>query len=182
MNTLQLNYMSKIGIFFGPEKGSVDKVAHIIAGVLGVSDSDVISVNSAKPSDFSNYSHIVFGISTVGRSNWDSDDDNSDWDNFSPKLKDVDFTGKTVAIFGLGDQLTYPGHFVNAIGWLSEKLTKLGVNVVGACSTNGYRFDDSEAIKDKMFIGLPIDEDNEPEFTLDRVNKWVANLKTNYNF
>ncbi len=174
--------MDKIGIFFGPEKGSVDKVAHIVAKAFGSEKVDVISVNKAKPADFKNYSKVIFGISTVGRNNWDSDNKGNDWDVFAPHLKDVDFTGKTVAIFGLGDQLTYPEHFVNAIGWLNERLEKQGVTVVGACKTDGYKFDDSEAIKNDLFIGLPIDEDNEPELTQERVSQWVAVLKSDFNY
>lgn len=169
--------MSKIGIFFGPEKGSVDKCAHIIAKELNMDANDVKSINSVQAIDFSKYSHIIFGISTVGRNTWEDEAKGNDWDIFAPQLKKMDFSNKTVAIFGLGDQLTYPEHFVNAIGWLNEILTKCGVNVVGACSTDGYRFEDSEALKDGKFIGLPIDEDNEPELTQTRVSNWVQQLK-----
>lgn len=169
--------MSKIGIFFGPERGSVDKCAHIIAKELNIDAEDIKSIKNTQPTDFLKYTHIIFGISTVGRNTWENEAKGNDWDLFAPHLKNIDFSNKTVAIFGLGDQLTYPEHFVNAIGWLSELLTKLNVNTVGACSTDGYRFDDSEAIKDGKFIGLPIDEDNEPELTHSRVTNWVKQLK-----
>lgn len=174
--------MGKIGIFFGPEKGSVDKVAHIVAQTFGLDKSDVISVNKAKTTDFDKYSKIIFGISTVGRNNWDNDNKGNDWDIFAPQLKEINFSGKSVAIFGLGDQLTYPEHFVNAIAWLAERLEKCGVEVVGACPNKGYRFDDSEALKNGSFIGLPIDEDNEPELTQERVNQWCGLLKNDFGF
>lgn len=168
--------MSKIGIFFGPERGSVDKCAHIIAKELSLESNDVKSIKNIQPADFSVYTHIIFGISTVGRNTWENEAKGNDWDLFAPRLKDIDFSNKTVAIFGLGDQLTYPEHFVNAISWLNENLTKLGVKTVGACSTDGYHFDDSEALKDGKFVGLPIDEDNEPELTQARVSNWVKQL------
>ena len=44
-------------------------------------------------------------------------------------------------------------------------------------STDGYEFEESEAIFDGKFIGLPIDEDFEPELTDERVAKWLDILK-----
>lgn len=166
-----------IGLFFGPEKGSVDKVAHIVAQKMGVPSEDVIAISKVKTADFDKYSHIIFGISTVGRNTWENEAKGNDWDIFALELKNINFSGKKVAIFGLGDQLTYPEHFVNAMGWLNEKLLKYGVSTVGNCSTEGYRFDDSEAVIDGKFIGLPIDEDNEPELTDDRIANWVIQLR-----
>lgn len=169
--------MNKIGLFFGPEKGSVDKVAHKVAEALAISTNDIIAISKATATDFNKYSHIIFGISTVGRNTWENEASGNDWDTFAPALKNIDFKGKKVAIFGLGDQLTYPEHFVNAIGWLNEKLVKCGVSTVGTFPTDGYRFDDSEAVIEGKFIGLPIDEDNEPELTDERISLWVSQLK-----
>lgn len=174
--------MERIGIFFGPEKGSVEKVARIVAKAFGGDNVDVISVNTAKPADFDKYSKIIFGLSTIGRNNWDNEAKGNDWDVFATQLKEIDFAGKSVAIFGLGDQLTYPENFVDAIGWLSERLEKLGVHPEGACSTDGYNFESSAALHNGMFIGLPIDEDNEPDLTDNRVQYWVKSLKSNFDF
>src|SRR5664279_4209207 len=108
--------MSKIGLFFGPEKGSVHRVADKVKAALGEQNVEMISVNDASLSDLEKYDHIIFGISTVGKETWDSDYANTDWSKFFPNISKVKFSGKTVAIFGLGDNITYPGHFVNAIG------------------------------------------------------------------
>ncbi|OFX62337.1 MAG: flavodoxin [Bacteroidetes bacterium GWB2_41_8] len=169
--------MSKIGLFFGPLKGSVHRVAEKVKAALGEQNVDMISVNDAVASDLEKYDLIVFGISTVGKETWDSNYSNTDWSKFFPNISKVDFSGKTVAIFGLGDHITYSSYFVNAIGVLAKDLLKNGANLVGKVETAGYDFDESEAVIDGMFYGLPIDEDFEPELTDERVSNWVNSIK-----
>jgi flavodoxin I len=44
-------------------------------------------------------------------------------------------------------------------------------------STEGYEFEASKALIDEnTFIGLCIDEDRQPELTVERVSKWVNQL------
>jgi len=169
--------MSKIGLFFGPEKGSVHRVAEKVKAALGEQNVEMISVNDAKPSDLLKYDLIIFGISTVGKETWDSNYSNTDWSKFFPNISKVDFSGKTVAIFGLGDHITYSSYFVNAMGVLAKDLLKNGATIVGKVDPSGYEFDESEAIIDGKFVGLPIDEDFEPELTDERVANWVKSIK-----
>ena len=169
--------MSKIGLFFGPVKGSVNRVAEKIKVALGEQNVEMIPVNDASVSDLEKFDKIIFGISTVGKETWDSNYSNSDWSKFFPNISKVDYSGKTVAIFGLGDHITYSGYFVNAMGVLAKDLLKNGATIVGKVDPSSYEFDESEAIFDGMFIGLPIDEDFEPELTDERVSNWVKTLK-----
>lgn len=169
--------MEKIGIFFGPTLGNVAKTAAVIANELGTSNVELISVKTAKASDISRFSKIILGLSTIGRANWDSKHIDTDWDLFMTHLEECDWTNKTVAIFGLGDQITYSDNFVDAIGWVYERLEKLNVKIIGATSTDGYQFTESEAVRNNQLMGLAIDEDNEPELTLPRVKAWIENLK-----
>jgi len=174
--------MSKIGLFFGPEKGSVHRVANKVKAALGEQNVEMISVNDAKLSDLEKYDLIIFGISTVGKETWDSTYSNTDWSKFFPNISKVDFSSKTVAIFGLGDHITYSSFFVNAIGMLAKDLQKNGATIVGQVDPSGYEFEESEAIFDGMFIGLPIDEDFEPELTDERVANWVNSIKPAFGF
>lgn len=169
--------MKKIGLFFGPQKGSVHRVAEKVKAALGDQNVEMISVNDAQASDLEKYDLMIFGISTVGKETWDSDYSNTDWSKFFPNISKIDFTGKTVAIFGLGDHITYSSYFVNAMGVLAKDLLKKNATIVGKVDPSGYEFDDSEAIFDGMFIGLPIDEDFESELTDDRVTNWVNSIK-----
>jgi flavodoxin I len=113
--------MSKIGLFFGPEKGSVHRVAEKVKAAIGEQHVEMISVNDAVLSDLEKYDQIIFGISTVGKETWDSNYSNTDWRKFFPNISKVDFSGKTVAIFGLGDHITYSSYFVNAMGMLAKE-------------------------------------------------------------
>lgn len=169
--------MSKIGLFFGPLKGSVHRVAEKVKTALGEQNVDMISVNDASVSDLEKYDQIIFGISTVGKETWDSEFSNTDWSKFFPNIGKVDYTGKTVAIFGLGDSVTYSSYFVNAMGVLAKELMKNGAKIVGKVDPASYEFDESEAIFDGLFIGLPIDEDFQPELTDERVYSWVNAIK-----
>lgn len=169
--------MSKIGLFFGPLKGSVHRVAEKVKAAIGEQNVDMISVNDASASDLEKYDRIIFGISTVGKETWDSTYSNTDWSKFFPNISKVDYTGKTIAIFGLGDHLTYSSYFVNAVGVLAKALQKNNANIVGQVDPSGYEFDDSEAIIDGKFIGLPIDEDFEPELTDERIANWIKSIK-----
>ncbi|HNX54691.1 MAG TPA: flavodoxin [Prolixibacteraceae bacterium] len=174
--------MSKIGLFFGPLKGSVNRVAEKVKAAFGEENVELISVNDASATDLEKYSLIIFGISTVGKETWDSNYSNTDWSKFFPNISKVDFSGKTVAIFGLGDHITYSSYFVNAMGVLAKELEKKGAKIVGQVDPAGYEFDDSEAIIDGKFIGLPIDEDFEPELTDERVANWVKSIKPAFGF
>lgn len=169
--------MSKIGIFFGPLKGSVNRVADKVKAAMGEQNVELVSVNDANASDLEKYDRIIFGISTVGKETWDSNYSNTDWSKFFPNISKVDFSGKTVAIFGLGDHITYSSYFVNAVGVLAKELLKKGANIVGEVDPSGYEFDDSEAVMNGKFVGLPIDEDFEPELTDERVANWVNSIK-----
>ena len=51
-----------------------------------------------------------------------------------------------------------------------------GGELFGSVSTEGYTFQDSEAIVEGQFIGLPVDEDFEPELTEERVSAWINSL------
>lgn len=169
--------MSKIGLFFGPLKGSVHRVAEKVKAAIGEQVVDMISVHDASAADLNKYDKIIFGISTVGKETWDSEFSNTDWAKFFPNVSKVDFSGKTVAIFGLGDHITYSRHFVNAIGVLANVLLQNGATLVGEVDPAGYEFDDSEALMDGKFIGLPVDEDFEPELTDERISNWIKSLK-----
>jgi hypothetical protein len=46
-------------------------------------------------------------------------------------------------------------------------------------STDGYTFDDSEAVVDGKFIGLPLDDVNEDDKTDSRIDAWIAEISPN---
>jgi flavodoxin I len=172
--------MEKIGIFFGPLNGSVHRIAKLVASKIGNEKVDMIHITEATASDLDKYSHIIFGISTIGKDTWQQKFDNTDWSHFFHVVASYNFTGKKVAIFGLGDHITYAYHFVDSIGLLGKSVKSQGGEIFGQVSTDGYTFQDSEAIVDGRFIGLPVDEDFESELTEDRVTSWIQILTKDF--
>ncbi|MEZ5583240.1 MAG: flavodoxin domain-containing protein [Candidatus Competibacteraceae bacterium] len=97
-------------------------------------------------------------------------------EEFLPALEGVDFTGKTVALFGLGDQDGYPTNS-SMLSYSLQKTQKLGADPIGRWPTEGYEFDKSKAVKNGEFVGLVIDQDNQAEMTAERVEEWVETVK-----
>ena len=98
--------MEKIAVFFGPLNGSVHRVAKLVASKIGSDKVDLIPIADASAADLDKYSRIIFGISTIGKDTWQQKFDNNDWSKFFPIVNSFNFTGKKIAIFGLGDHIT----------------------------------------------------------------------------
>ena len=172
--------MENVAIFFGPEGGSVNRVAKLLASKMENLNPDLIFINEATSEDLARYDNIIFGISTIGRDTWDQKFGNIDWARFMPIVSSFNFTGKKVAVFGLGDHITYAYHFVNSMGILAKTVIKNGGELLGKVSSEGYDFQDSEALEGGLFLGLPVDEDFEPELTESRLDTWVAQLNLEF--
>lgn len=169
--------MKQVGVFYGPKGGSTEKVAKQIADQFG--GSALFYVGDVTAADVDRFDNVIFGVATLGRHLWDSKYDNP-WDTFLPQLDKVNLDGKTFAIFGLGDHLTYPNNFVDSMGIVAERLMARGAKIVGKCPTSDYTFNDSEAVKDGQFVGLPLDDVYEAEKTEDRIKDWTLRLKNSF--
>ncbi|WP_372641160.1 flavodoxin [Ancylomarina sp.] len=163
--------MTKIGLFYGPQEGNVEKVAKLIASKI--ENVDLIRVKEIEADAFKKYDNIILGISTLGKHTWSSDNEGNDWDQFLPKMNGIDLKGKKIAIFGLGDHIAYADFFVDAMGELFEVVKKTGATSIGQVSDEGYEYNESRAFVDGKFVGLPIDEDFEDDLTEQRVDNWL---------
>ena len=165
--------MDKIGLFFGSDEGNTEGVANRIQQRLGEGVCDVHDIADVTQMEFADYRYIVFGIPT-----WDFGQIQSDWEEFWDDISEVDFTGKTIALFGLGDQFGYGDFFLDAMGMLHDVIIEKGATIVGHWSTEGYEFDASKAEieGESKFVGLAIDEDQQPELTSDRLNQWCEQI------
>ena len=56
---------------------------------------------------------------------------------------------------------------------LYDAVKDSGAKIVGAVSTDGYTFDDSESVVNGKFVGLALDEENESDKTDERIDNWV---------
>ena len=162
--------MGSTAIFYGSTEGNTEAVAGKLKDLLG--DVDVYNVDSASADDMQKYDSLILAAST-----WEIGELQEDWESFIDVLDDVDFNGKTVAFLGTGDADGYPDTFVDAIGIIYERIADSGAKFIGQVDPDDYTFDESRAIVDGKFIGLPIDEDNESDLTDERLAKWVAMIK-----
>ncbi len=168
--------MNKVGIFYGSSMGYTEHVAHLIQQHFGVDNADVLNVTDTNKEDLGKYRNIIFGCSSWGPEELQEDME----DFFHEAISKVDYKEKKVALFGLGDQQIYGKHFVEALGILYAELKELNADLVGAWPVDGYTFEFSEAAFDDQFVGLVIDEENQEEMTVSRVNKWVEQLKQEF--
>ena len=63
------------------------------------------------------------------------------------------------------------------MGILYEIVIQKGATVIGEVSPEGYDFEYSRAFKDGKFVGLPLDDDYEPDLTEGRIINWIEKLK-----
>ncbi|UCG28298.1 MAG: flavodoxin [Bacteroidales bacterium] len=165
--------MKRIGLFYGPEGGSVERVALKIAGMIGEGKVDLHPIKDSSSNDLEKYDNLILGISTIGRETWSSEPPANDWDVFLPQFDNVKYQGKKFALYGLGNHISYALHFVDALGTLGKILTDHNAEIIGQVSTEGYEFEDSQAVIGNQFIGLPLDEDFESEKTDERIINWL---------
>ena len=165
----------RIKLIYGSDTGNTELVTEDIVKLLD--NVEVTTVGELTPEDW-DHDRFILGIPT-----WYDGDLQSDWEEYFEEFQTIDFTGKTVAIFGLGDQLGYEEWFCDGVGILAEVVIKNGGTVIGYTDKDeSYDFETTpkSIIKDDVFYGLCIDEDNQGELTQERLKNWVEQLKLEY--
>lgn len=158
-------------IFYATSTGNTEDVANRIHGKLD--GFELVDISNDGVSKMNECSSLIIGVST-----WGEGDLQDDWEDCFDELKEIDFKGKTVALFGLGDQEGYGDEFVNALGTIYEAVNDNGANVIGFTSTDGYEYDESTAELNGEFVGLVIDEDNQSDLTDERVEQWCNDISS----
>ena len=176
--------MAQIGVFFGTNTGRSRKVAKLIK--KSYSDeimADPVNVNRTTPEDFLAYSYLILGTPTLGDGllpGLSADCEQESWEEFLLKLENQDFTGKTIALYGLGDQVGYGHEFVDALLELHTFFADRGAKLVGTWTTEGYEFEHSQAVVDGQFLGLALDLDNQANLTDERIDLWLKMLAKDF--
>jgi len=167
--------MKKTAIFYSFNTKNSSKVAEKIKKAYGESELDTINTEELIEEQFQAYDNLILSVPT-----WFDGELPNYWDEFVPALEEMDLKGKTVAIFGLGDQKGYPENFGDAIGTMTNLVETQGAKVVGATLTKGYTFEKSRGVKNGKFVGLMIDTENQNDLTDGRVNSWVKEIKKKF--
>lgn len=176
--------MSKVGIFFGTDTGNTRRIAKDIAKTLGSIAAKPVNVRTASVDDMLACEMLILGTPTYGEGQLpglSTGNATESWEEFLPKLAGVDFSGKTVAIYGLGNQKSYPDEFVDAMFYLYEQFKQCNATLVGAWATDGYHFKSSKAVVDGQFVGLVLDQENQKDLTTERLDSWLKMLAANWD-
>ena len=165
--------MNKIAILYGSSGGNAASVARQVQDLFDGS-ADIYNVLDVTLGEIKDYTYYIIGTSTTGIG-----DLQDDWESFLPSFARMDFTGKKAAIFALGDSASYSTSFAESMKVVYDEI-KDKVQIVGQVPDEGYTYDGSTAVIDGMWVGLPIDEDNEYDLTQERLERWVEKLKQEF--
>lgn len=176
--------MPEIGLFYGTETGNTQKAAEDIQAALGEMGDVTVSLFDVADTDvdqMEKYEYLILGAPTL-----EIGDLNETWLDVFRDFQDLDFSGKTVAVFGLGDAMGYPDTFVDAIALLAEVVQEKGGKLIGAVPASDYDFEDSRALQGDVesgtLMGLALDVDNEEDLSEERTNRWVKQIHQEFGF
>ncbi|MEM7344042.1 MAG: flavodoxin [Chloroflexota bacterium] len=176
--------MPKIGLYFGSSTGNTEAAADQIKAHFDEVEEDMVEIhNVASGIDgMADYQYLILGCPT-----WDIGELQEDWTGVWEDFEEINFEGKTVAMFGMGDARGYPSSFVDAIGMMGEVVQATGGKIVGTWHPNNFEFDDSRALIEEGnpasgFWGLPLDEENQADWHEVRIEAWATVLKKEFEF
>ena len=166
----------EVKIIYGTDTGNTEVITEDLVKLLD--SPKVETVDEINENTWNGNTLYILGIPT-----WYDGELQSDWEDYFKEFKTIDFTDKTVALFGLGDQIGYDEWFCDGIGILAKVIEENGGKVIGFTEKNdSFEFETSKALKNEdIFWGLCLDEDNQPELTEDRLEKWYEQLKIEIN-
>lgn len=166
--------MKNICVIYGSSTGTCQGLAEKIGQQLSVQDDGIIDVQNLSADVVNKYDVLILGTST-----WGAGEMQDDWYDGVKVLKQAGLQGKAVAVFGCGDSESYSDTFCGGMAELYNAAKDAGTTMMGEVATDGYNFDDSEAVVDGKFVGLALDEVNEDDKTDSRIEAWVEELKKN---
>ncbi|WP_350552385.1 flavodoxin FldB [Pseudoalteromonas sp. 120-MNA-CIBAN-0494] len=169
----------QIGLFFGSTTCYTEMAAEKIRDIIS---ADIVTLHNIKDEPLKNaeqYDFIIFGIST-----WDFGEIQEDWESKWDDIADVNLNGKTIALFGMGDQQGYGQWFQDALGMLHDEISPQTFTQLGFWpNDNSYEFEASKALTEDgtHFVGLALDEDSQYELSDERIATWVEQVMTEYS-
>ena len=163
--------MKKIGLLYSFNTKNTTLIAEKIHNEIGEENIEKVNVEEIKEEEFLSYDNLILGVPT-----WFDGELPNYWDEFIPALEDLNLKGKTIAIFGGGNQVDYSENFVDGIGILGKLLEERGAKLIGETSTKGYNFESSVAVRDNKFMGLAIDHDTQANLTDKRIKNWINQI------
>ena len=168
-----------IAIYFGTDTGRTRRMAKLIAQKLGDRAQAPLNINRCSVEEFLAHEVLILGTPTYGDGQLPGLSTGlaqESWEEFLPRLQGRDMSGQTVALFGLGDQDKYTNEFVDALILIHDAVVAAGARVVGAWPSAGYEFKASQALVGACFVGLALDQINQPAQSEARIDAWLQQL------
>ncbi|MEX2442136.1 MAG: flavodoxin [Alkalispirochaeta sp.] len=160
-----------VAIIYGSSTLNTEFISQRLAAAFGPERAELFNVSTITSELITDRDSLVFVSST-----WGVGDLQDDWEAFLPQVEPLDFSGKRVALVGVGDQENYPDTFCDSIAILYEAVIRQGGTIVGWTDIEGYNFTSSRAVREERFMGLILDEDNQADRTDDRIREWVKQV------
>lgn len=135
-------------IVYGSTLGNTERVAEMIAETLGET-AQLINVTDVTAEAIADATRILFGSST-----WGDGELQDDFEAFIDQFTEALLQGKDVAVFGCGDEASYPDEFCSATDIIRERALSCGANIVAE--------------------NLRVDDD--PEDSEDDIRAWAESL------
>ncbi|NCP66537.1 MAG: flavodoxin FldB [Paraglaciecola sp.] len=171
------NTAGNIGLFYGSStcytEMAAEKIQTQLSQLLHPREIILFNIKDVALQQAEQFETLIFGIST-----WDFGELQEDWESHWDEIKDLHLANKTVAIFGLGDQMGYSDWFQDAMGILHDELAALGCQFVGYWPNQGYEFNQSKALiaEGEYFVGLSLDDENQYDLSDERITTWCRLL------
>ncbi|RUO78278.1 flavodoxin FldB [Pseudidiomarina taiwanensis] len=168
----------KIGLFYGSTTCFTEIAAEKIQAQFAPGQVELFNIKDTPLQACEDYAVIIFGLST-----WDFGEIQEDWESHWSDIQQLQLNNKIVALFGMGDQVGYTDWFQDALGMLHDELashpTTRECIRIGFWPNQGYEFNASKALTPDQayFVGLALDEDSQYQFSEERIETWVTQLK-----
>jgi flavodoxin I len=134
-----------------------------------------VNAETITEKEFLNFKKLILGVPT-----WFDGELPNYWDEFIPALEDLNLKGKTIAIFGNGDQKGYPENFCDGIGIMTGLMESRGAKLVGFTPVKGHEFESSRAVRGDQFTGLVLDFENQASQVNGKIKKWAEQLRKEF--
>lgn len=137
---------------------------------------DLFDVAETPLARMAGYPLLILGAPT-----WNVGQMQRDWERVFEEFDTLDLRGVAAALYGPGDQAGYPDTFADALVFCADKLVERGATLIGRWPAAGYAFRQSWALgEDGRFVGLVLDEINQPDETPMRLTTWLEQIRTEY--
>lgn len=166
--------MKKIGIFYGTTGSTTLGIVDELEFQLKKEEYQTYNVKDGI-SEITKYENLILVTPTYGVGELQAY-----WQQRYEELQKMDFTGKVVALIGLGNQFAFGESFVGGLRVLYDVIVKNGGKVVGMIPEKEYSHEETTAVINGYFVGLPLDETNEGSKTPKRIMTWLEEIKKEF--